>query len=561
MLEFCSCERKFKSRVGGVSVGERLALFAFGEANVAAVILRKEGEGHVPVRYEMSRTCFGFSVELTITTSGLYFYRFEVDGEMFGSDDMCRLTKDGPEFLQLVYDGTFRPLNNAGVIYQIFPDRFFGGKLDESWFAVPPHLPDENGRYNTHFYGGTLKGITEKLDYLKSLFVTHVYINPIFSSPSSHRYDTADYEKIDPRLGTEADLTTLVSEAKKRGIGIILDGVFSHTGDDSKYFDRYGTYGNGACDEKGSPYFEWYDFARYPDEYRCWWGIKSLPEVNELCPSYLEYMLGKGGIVEKWESFGIAGWRLDVADELPDGFLERLRATSRLTLIGEVWENAARKIAYGHRRKYFLGKMLDGVTNYPIKDAVIDFVLRHDNSALVRTVRRLLSDYPSEVFNSLMNVLDTHDTVRILTALSDGELPADKAERANVMHGDEAIGRLEIASLIQFFLPGVPCVFYGDEAGLSGCEDPFCRRAYPWGRENERLLRHYRTLGKLRRDYAPFFAGGAEERSPNGSVFVLDRFDGKDVLTLTVDLTNGLSTVCLAGREIFRLTHKFSPDT
>ncbi len=192
MLEYCSCEHKYRSRVGAVAANEQLAVFAYGSARRAAVIMRKEGEGHVPVRYEMERTGFGFSLQITITTCGLYFYRFEIDGELYGSDDMCRLTPGGDEFLQLVYEGGFRPLD-GGVIYQILPDRFCPERVDESWYDTPEFLPDANGRYNTQFYGGTLAGITRKLDYLKALNVTYIYLNPIFSSPSNHRYDTSYY--------------------------------------------------------------------------------------------------------------------------------------------------------------------------------------------------------------------------------------------------------------------------------------------------------------------------------------------------------------------------------
>ncbi len=563
MLEYCSCESKYKSRVGASRVNEPLTLSVYGSAPCAAVILRKEGEGHVPVRYEMERTSFGFRLSVTITTSGLYFYRFDIGGKLYGSDDMCRLTENGEEFLQLVYEGDFHKLR-GGLIYQIFPDRFApSGEPDEHWLSTPRFTPDDSGRYNTEFYGGTLKGIQKRLDYIKSLNVTHIYLNPIFASPSNHRYDTSDYERIDPRLGDENDLADLIEAARERNIGILLDGVFSHTGDDSKYFDRYGTYGTGAYQSKDSPYFEWYDFFDYPDGYRSWWGIKSLPEVNETCPSYIEYMLGESGIVRKWESLGIAGWRLDVADELPDGFLDRLRAVSKVTLIGEVWENAARKFAYGSRRRYFSGQ-LDGVTDYPIRNGIINYVKFGDNTDLVRTIRQLIGDYPSEVFSSLMNVIDTHDTVRILTALSDGELPQDKAQRANVLYGEEAVGRLMVASLIQYFLPGVPCLFYGDEAGLSGCEDPFCRRAYPYGRENERLLAHYRRLGKLRSDYADFFDGAAYERSPSKEVFVLDRLCERGTLTLCVNLSafdadfarSGCAEVLFNGKKVFETTIK-----
>lgn len=536
MLEFCSCDGKYKSKVGAVSTGERLIFRLTGTASNATMVMTKEGEGHVPVYYNMEKTEGGFSVALTITTKGLYFYHFIADGEYYGCNEMMELTLGGGEFLQLVYEGNFHPLS-GGVIYQILPDRFCRGNksLGEgvNWFATPRFLPDENGKYNTEFFGGDLKGIETKLDYLRSLGVTHIYLNPVFRSPSNHRYDTADYEAVDERLGGDEALLSLVRSAGEKGIGIILDGVFSHTGEDSKYFDKYGKYGGGAYGNRDSKYFAWYDFIEFPDKYKSWWGITSLPEVNETEPSYMEYMLGEGGIVDRWEKFGIVGWRLDVADELPDEFLEALRRRSKLTLIGEVWENAARKFAYGKRRGYFLGSELDGVTCYPVRQAIIDYVLGGDNTLLRRTVRELVSDYPQEAFLSTMNVLGTHDTVRILTALSDIELPPEKEARAEIRHDEKAIKRLKTASLIQFVLPGVPCIYYGDEAGLSGAEDPFCRRGYPWGRENGELIAHYAELGRMRKRCKSELEGETRELSPSKEVFVLERGNG---LKLAVNL-------------------------
>ncbi len=548
MFEYSPIKKKFKSTVGGIKADSLLRLNVSGDAQSATLVLTKEGEGHVPVSYPMQRSEEGFTVEVRITTCGLYFYHFIIDGERFGSDEMLDLTHNGGDYMQLVYEGDFKPLK-GGVIYQIMPDRFnIGGEAHitkgvfcKDRFATPTYLPDENGVYNNEFFGGNLKGITAKLDYLLSLGVTYIYLNPIFESPSSHRYDTGDYEKIDEALGTEADLSELISEAEKRNIGIILDGVFSHTGADSKYFNRYGNYDSvGAYQAKDSPYYSWYSFIRYPDVYRSWWGFDTLPEVNETAPSYMEYMLGENGVVNKWESKGIAGWRLDVADELPDEFLYALGKRSKVTLIGEVWENAARKYAYGNRRRYLLGGQLDGVTNYPIRRAVIDYVMSGNNSALRKTVRELINDYPQKAFLSMMNVLGTHDTERILTALSCDKTPQSKAQKANYVQSDipSAVKRLKIASLIQFFLPGVPCVYYGDEAGLYGHEDPFCRKCYPWGEENEELVNHYALLGKIREKYSSVFAGEAEDVSPNENIFAFKRSDGHTSLTLYVNMEN-----------------------
>lgn len=548
MIEYNPCKKRFKSIVGGIEVNKTFSITVSGDARSAALVLTKEGEGNVPVRYPMTRTESGFTVELTITTCGLYFYCFCIDGARFGSDEMLDIIPNGGDYMQLVYNDEFTPLN-GGVIYQIMPDRFFiggkahikkGAKFQSDWFAVPEYRPDENGKYNNEFFGGNLNGITQKLDYLKELGVTYIYLNPIFDSPSSHRYDTGDYEKVDQTLGSEKDFMKLIEEAKKRDMGVILDGVFSHTGADSKYFNRYGNYDSvGAYQSKDSPYFSWYSFMRFPDVYKSWWGFETLPEVDEKSPSYMQYMLGEGGVVSKWEEKGIAGWRLDVADELPNEFLYALKKRSGCALIGEVWENAARKYAYGARRRYFLGGQLDGVTNYPVRNAVIDFLKSGSNRLLRKTINELINDYPQKAFLSTMNILGTHDTERILTALSSDEKPNDKAYKAAYVQSDilQATEKLKIASLIQFVLPGVPCVYYGDEAGLFGHEDPFCRKCYPWGRENGELIEHYKILGRLRQDYASIFRGEAEDISPNEKIFAFRRSDGKRKLTLLVNFS------------------------
>ncbi len=546
MIDYDPCNKRFKSIVGGVEENKELTISIVCDAQSASLVLQKEGEGHMPVYYPMTRTEKGFSVTLKITTCGLYFYWFCIDGVRFASDDMQSPIQGGHDYLQLVYRDDFRPLK-GGVIYQIMPDRFCIGErahikegkhFQSDWYAVPEYRPDENGEYNTEFFGGNLKGVIGKLDYLKELGVTYIYLNPIFQSPSSHRYDTSDYEKIDEALGSEKDFENLVSEARKRDMGIILDGVFSHTGADSKYFNRYGNYDSvGAYQSKESPYFSWYTFMHFPDLYKSWWGFETLPEVNETSPSYLEYMLGEGGIISKWEQKGIAGWRLDVADELPDEFLYELKKRSDCTVIGEVWENAARKYAYGARRRYFLGGQLDGVTNYPIRNAIIDFLRSGNNLSLRRTLRELINDYPQKAFLSMMNILGTHDTERILTALSCDEKPHDKAQKATYIQSDlsQATEKLKIASLIQFMLPGVPCIYYGDEAGLFGHEDPFCRKCYPWGRENKELIEHYKMLGRWRREYASALCGEFEDVSPNENVFAFRRKDEKSELTLLVN--------------------------
>jgi cyclomaltodextrinase len=334
-----------------------------------------------------------YTARFTPQQPGLLFYRFDAE-----AGDLRRpilrtgglfegyLGAYGGEHWQLtVFDKHMRPPKalSGGILYQIFPDRFFNSGREKAnipsdrllradWGALPVWRPDSGGKVLCNdYFGGDLEGIRQKLPYLASLGVTAVYLNPVFEAHSNHRYNTADYTKIDPLLGDAKDLERLCDEAGKQGIAVLLDGVFSHTGADSLYFNREGRYGaGGAFRDPASPYAKWYRFERYPDVYKSWWGIDTLPEVDENQPSYLSYIAGEGGVIDRWMKAGVAGWRLDVADELPDGALDAICAAIRrfdpdAAIIGEVWEDASNKVSYGVRRRYLTGGQLSSVTNYP----------------------------------------------------------------------------------------------------------------------------------------------------------------------------------------------------
>lgn len=411
----------------------------------------------------------------------------------------------------------------GGTMYHIFVDRFCRGEgnaplregavLEPDWQNGIPQFPPYPGASfaNDHFFGGNLWGIVEKLDYLKSLGVTVLYLSPIFEAASNHKYDTGDYERVDAAFGGEEALASLIAQANERDIRIILDGVFNHTGDDSRYFNRYGRYKElGAYQSLHSPYANWYSFQQFPDKYECWWGIDILPRIGSHLPSVRAYLAGGDGIAATRLRQGIAGWRLDVADELSDEFLDDLRASLHAAgkeqplIIGEVWENAVEKMAYGRRRRYFAGHQLDSVMNYPVRNAIISFVRDGDASALYHTLTELYGSYPLCVCHSLMNLLGTHDTERILTVLGDATLGGGRSNaELSVLRLSEnaratAIDRLKVAFTLLFTIFGVPSIFYGDEAGLEGYRDPFCRRPFPWGREHEDLVSHVRFLGQLR---------------------------------------------------------------
>ena len=479
-----------------------------------------------------------------------------------------------PERQLTVYDGTAEVPGwfGEGVTYQIFPDRFrrtavpdptgmVGGRsVHTGWFEEPVWRPDERGEVrNRDFFGGSLAGVMEKLDYLQSLGVETLYFCPIFEGPENHRYGTGDYEKIDPMLGTNEEFSLLCAAARARGMRVMLDGVFNHQGFVSKYFNGDGSYpGLGAHQSKASPYYKWYSFSHWPDQYDSWWGIYSLPAVNEGEPSYVDYIIeNPDSIVRRWLEAGADGWRLDVADELPDDFVGKLHAAARAVkpdavIIGEVWEDGSNKVAYGVRRKHLLGGYLDGLMNYPFRSALLSWLLAGNAGAFRETMEALRENYPPSAYYSAMNSLGTHDTVRILTLLGmggdcGGESKAWRAgHRLTPEQRRLGVRRLRLASLVQYAFPGSPTTYYGDEAGMEGFEDPFNRRTFPWGSEDKDLTAWYAALGKARKELAPLRKGDIAYVKAEGPVLAFTRtWEGDSVLcaanagdrpaTLTVD--------------------------
>ena len=485
--------------------------------------------------------------------SGLFYYEFllvrgwdTLFSQTVNNADITFDTESRDKFRLLVYEkGYDTPTWFRGAtMYHIFLDRFFCGEgetdlhgdaqINPDWHHGIPQYARKNGDAlaNNVFFGGNLWGVAQKLDYLASLGVTVLYLSPVFKAYSNHRYDTGDYERIDSILGGEEAFDHLIKEAHARGMRVILDGVFNHTGDDSRYFNRRGSYEEvGAYQSPSSPYFNWFSFRSYPDSYDCWWNIEILPRLNHANEDCRHYFTAPGGIVERWLKRGADGWRLDVADELSDDFLDEMRQTAKATtdgealIIGEVWENAADKIAYGKRRRYFGGRQLDSVMNYPFRNAALALIKDGDAETFYHILTEIYASYPRAVCHSLMNLLGTHDTERILTVLGDngaGEaLCNDELAylRLTPEAKKEAIERLKLAAALQFTVFGVPSVYYGDEAGLEGYHDPFCRMPFPWGEENEGLQAHYRALGKLRRTH-PCLAMGEFRFLEHGADYV-----------------------------------------
>ena len=553
--------------------------------------LRREGWSRCVLVTQ--REFFGQSAELELPCTGqdgdrnrfsgifsapaepeLVWYWFRLFREDGSSILLDRSGYHGGENVQswqlTVYEESSTPAwFGCGVVYQIFPDRFcrlelpdpagmVGSRtIHENWSNLPDWRPDAQGEVrNCDFFGGSLQGILSKLDDLADFGVTVLYLNPVFESASNHRYNTADYRAIDPMLGTEDDFHHLCQEAKRRGIRVILDGVFNHTGSQSRYFNADGFYSDtGAAQSPASPYYHWYSFHPWPADYDAWWGIRTLPAVREDAPDYRDFIIrGQDSVVRHWLRAGASGWRLDVADELPDDFIREIRTAMEETapdsfLLGEVWEDATTKIAYSMRRRYLLGQELHGVMNYPFRTALIAYLLGGDADEFREALESLRENYPPHAFYSLMNFLSTHDTPRILTVLGADHVPDSKEERAvfRLSSARRQLGlkRLRLAALVLFTFPGAPTVYYGDEAGMEGWEDPFNRAGYPWGQEDSELKSFFSKLAHLRREQPALQTGQLHWRWTAGSLLVFARELDGQLLTTVVNAADTPQTLTL----------------
>ena len=475
---------------------------------------------------------------------GLIWYSFILEG-------LDGRKKELGEYQLTVYDKNEQVPSwfGEGVSYQIFPDRFFrtrvpnpeglvGGRtVHQNWNEEPEYRPNESGEVrNRDFFGGDLPGIAQKLDYLQSLGVETVYLCPIFEAAENHRYGTADYSRIDPMLGTNEDFETLCAELHKRGMRLMLDGVFNHTGYVSRYFNGDGFYPEaGACQSENSPYRSWFQFKHWPDDYESWWGIYSLPAVNENDPDYRNFIFGgENSVVRRWLRAGADGWRLDVADELPDDFVHGIHTAARAekpdaVVIGEVWEDGTTKIAYDVRRKHLLGGHCDGLMNYPFRTALLDYLQGRGAEQFVAQMETLRENYPPFAFYSAMNALGTHDTLRVLTLLGAGSTHADKTKdwRASrhLTAYERQLGKelLKVGSAVLFCFPGSPTVYYGDEAGMEGFEDPFNRRTFPWGKADWALTDWFAQLGNLRKQSAALRRGDIRWLAGEGDLLAFTR--------------------------------------
>lgn len=550
-----------KSNKGAVELGEKCIISLrisndLGFVENAKVIMYKKGNS-IPkefnMEYEKTEGNFSFFNAIIIFDEvGVYNYAISLNLEYKNvwikkdpeSLIPCVTTKQFPFWRINACEKDFKTPEwaKSGIIYHILVDRYIRDCnvpivpnlphtvdriLHNDWNELPNWLPDENGEVkNNDFFAGNLKGIQSRLKYLNSLGVTIIYLSPVCESQSNHRYDTGDYEKVDPYLGSNEDLKNLCESAHKLGIKVILDAVFNHTGNYSRYFNSDGRYDSiGASIGPESPYYDWY--KKWQGSFLYWWDFKNLPVIEADNEEWQKFLFSVGGVIDKWFELGIDGLRLDVADELPDYFLKKIRDTvlrnkKDAFIIGEVWENAATKEKDGNTRNYLLGHSLDTVMNYPWTDAILRYVRFGDTQKLQSVVMEILNDYPRDSIFSVMNALSTHDITRAITTLGGNGIEQNREWIWDVPDlGDvgknrqwqfdngklegknykEAKKKFKIATIIQYFLPGNVSIFYGDEVGLYGYKDPFNRKTYPWNHRDKELLRFFRSLGKIRTKY------------------------------------------------------------
>lgn len=567
----------YRSPFGAVTCGKkivlRISLKDTGIPESLRAVLEFNGEvwdKHLKYIMNVGEYCVYETEAEAPEKAGLLWYYFEIsvngkkiyyanNEEMLGGKG--EIYEQNPKPYQItVYNEYYEtPQWFAGsVMYQIFPDRFCcenGEFLSErsdifkrEWGDLPFYKPEQfGGEYLANdFFGGNLKGIEKKMQYIAELGIDVIYLNPIFKAYSNHRYDTGNYMQIDEMLGTEEDFKNLCQKAEEYGIRIVLDGVFNHTGSNSIYFNKNNEYNSvGAYQSEQSEFYDWYNFEVWPDKYESWWGIKTLPGVNEKSESYRNYVLkDEDAVIKHWLKAGAAGWRLDVVDELPDDFVKILRKEAKkckedAVIIGEVWEDASNKESYGKRREYLLGDELDSVMNYPLRSALIDMALgKIDAEKFDERIMSIKENYPKPAYNSLMNFLSSHDVERIITVLSNApeKESVDKEFQANYcVLGEEykkAAAKVKLLVMFQMLMPGVPSVYYGDEIGMQGYADPFCRGTFSWDNQDAELKLWYKLAIALRHSSKAYSGGEFENiyKYEQGYGFIRYRDEDKHIV-------------------------------
>ena len=549
---------KFRKPFGAVEVGQKvkLSININREIIVAVELIQFDG---TRINMGMKKEYLNngeFKYSLEIDTSDalgiLEYYFILIDGYdrlYYGNNDehlggIGQIYTYNPMPYQItVYEKSYIPnWYKEGVVYQILIDRFYNGNEDNTinypkqnsfiygrWDDSPMYIRDSSGKISRwDFYGGNIKGIVKKLDYIKSLGASIIQLSPIFKSSSCHKYDTGDYEVIDEMFGTNNEFRELCEVAESKGIKIILDVVLSYTSSDSKYFNKSGDYNEiGAYQSPNSKYHDWYKFTRYPYQYESWWGINERPNVNSMEKGYTDYIIkNDNSIIKKWIDLGCSGWRLNVIDELPDEFIELIRTRMQeinkdTVLLGDIWDDASNKVSYSKRRKYLQGKEVQAVTNYPLRECLVNFTKGYITcDRFKQKIMSLYENYPRESFYGNINVVGTNDTERILTVL------------------DGNVELLRLLIVIQFTLPGVPLIYYGDETGLKGEKEPDNRKSYPWGKEDKELIKFYCKIVSIRNNENGLKKGDLNIHEIDPEVFTFERNYENEKIIVLVNVSN-----------------------
>ena len=607
----CECMPRIKKSINGKDASQRGA-FPYGSdieftvevprvLGASAVVLRINRDGgaafDMPFRFvntELGVDTYALNVRTAELCggddNGLFYYEIlflrgldTLFTSTYNYVDFTLEHQSAGKFVLLIHSADYDTPEwfRGRTMYHVFVDRFYRGEgkvgtrddaiINEDWDNGVMQYPEKWGDKlaNNMFFGGNLWGVCQKLDYLRSLGVGVIYLSPIFRAYSNHKYDTGNYLEVDEMFGGRAAFDALIKKAAELDIKIILDGVFNHTGDDSLYFDKYGKYGfRGAYSDPDSAFRNWYKFRKYPEEYESWWGITILPRLDHSSESCRRFFTDEqSGVCARYVRAGIGGWRLDVADELSDQFLDELRVAVKgasdgeAIIIGEVWENAAEKVAYSQRRRYLRGAQLDSVMNYPLRNGILAFLVDKDAEMLADILKSIDASDPKCVCDSLMNLLGTHDTERILTLLGDAgedvsELSCRELEQKRLSDAQRASGIAlqKLAAVIQYTVYGVPSVFYGDEAGVEGYGDPFCRRTFPWGRECGELLEHYTRLGNIRATEKLFVDGEFCVEHASGAFIAYRRYNESEQLTVVVNASDAPVSYSVSHKAVDLIT-------
>lgn len=667
-VTFNTQKSAYKSTYGAVATGSKTTFTIDTGKDVTAARMVVQGPEKKNLDMTKKETADGlnWSVDVSFDTIGQYTYFFVLyagtsvkiycdDDGYYGEGKVTDLT-DLQAYDLIVYKAGFKTsewMKNA-VIYQIFPDRFYNADTSndqaqkfargteyefiKDWDTIPENPEQEelnpdsypsnafrgDGVWGNEIYGGDLKGITERIGYLKALGVNVIYLNPVFASISNHRYDASDYSKIDPILGDLGDFQELVKVAKENGMHIILDGVFNHVADDSIYFDRYyrylgqdGTVGaypywayvydymsdNNADKDTAIAaaktyfkdnynvtdfsYTEWFKVEQtYMDgdvkdsiglragkpvyAYDCWWGYDNMPVIYSTNGS--EYQTGNWGekiigdtannkdasdsITQYWLSQGSNGWRLDVANEVSDETWQHFRNSVKAldsdnVIVGEIWTDAV---------QYLLGDMYDSVMNYVFRGAVLSYAKGGSATDMMKTLEKIRERYPEEAFYAMMNLVGSHDTSRVLSYLDgiDDDRNQKDLESAFPSYektSDTAKARQYLVAFLQMTYAGAPTIYYADEMGQVGADDPDDRRTAPWGEGNEELVTWYAKMAAIRNSYSALRTGAIEYiDTKNDAVVGYIRSDEESKLTVLGNNAATATEVTIAVSDAEKLT-------